>query len=142
MMIQRRSKTAGLRTKISAHSFRATGITTYLKNGGKLEVAQAMAGHESARTTGLGSKEWLQYKNSNGDNFEAKIHCNTLSHNDSGPVIRAWAETKHNGRTEGDRKGILITDGSAPGWTVEFMQHTGNDKPVTFTLPHSILQGY
>ncbi len=52
-MIQRRSKAAGLRTKISAHSLRATGITTYLKNGGKLEIAQAMAGHESARTTGL-----------------------------------------------------------------------------------------
>ena len=35
MMIQRRAKAAGLRTKISAHSFRATGITTYLQNGGK-----------------------------------------------------------------------------------------------------------
>jgi len=34
MMIQRRAKAAGLRTKISAHSFRATGITTYLQNGG------------------------------------------------------------------------------------------------------------
>lgn len=53
MMIQRRAKAAKLRTKISAHSFRATGITTHLKNGGKLEVAQAMASHESARTTGL-----------------------------------------------------------------------------------------
>jgi integrase/recombinase XerD len=53
MMIQRRARTAGLRTKISAHSFRATGITTYLQNGGKLEIAQHMAGHESARTTGL-----------------------------------------------------------------------------------------
>ena len=30
-----------------------TGITTYLQNGGKLEIAQQMAGHESARTTGL-----------------------------------------------------------------------------------------
>jgi integrase len=29
------------------------GITTYLQNGGKLEIAQQMAGHESARTTGL-----------------------------------------------------------------------------------------
>jgi hypothetical protein len=28
-------------------------ITTYLQNGGKLEIAQQMAGHESARTTGL-----------------------------------------------------------------------------------------
>ena len=33
--------------------FRATGITTYLQNGGKVEVAQQIAGHESARTTGL-----------------------------------------------------------------------------------------
>ena len=53
MMIQRRARTAGLRTKVSAHSFRATGITTYLQNGGKLEIAQQMAGHESARATGL-----------------------------------------------------------------------------------------
>ena len=36
-----------------ASTFRATGITGYLRNGGKLEVAQAMANHESARTTGL-----------------------------------------------------------------------------------------
>jgi integrase/recombinase XerD len=53
MMVQKRAKAAGLRTKISAHSFRATGITIYLQNGGKLEIAQQMAGHESARTTGL-----------------------------------------------------------------------------------------
>jgi integrase/recombinase XerD len=53
MMIQRRATAAGIATKISCHSFRATGITTYLQNGGKLEVAQQMAGHESARTTGL-----------------------------------------------------------------------------------------
>ena len=52
-MIQRRAEAAGIKTRISCHSFRATGITTYLQNGGKLEVAQAMAGHESARTTGL-----------------------------------------------------------------------------------------
>ena len=53
LMIQKRAKAAGIQTKISAHSFRATGITTYLQNGGKLEIAQHMAGHESARTTGL-----------------------------------------------------------------------------------------
>ncbi len=52
-MIRRRALSAGIATKISCHSFRATGITTYLQNGGKLEVAQQMAGHESARTTGL-----------------------------------------------------------------------------------------
>lgn len=52
-MIGRRAAGAGIGTKISCHTFRATGITEYLRNGGKLEVAQQMANHESARTTGL-----------------------------------------------------------------------------------------
>lgn len=52
-MIGRRAKDAEVYTKIGCHSFRATGITEYLRNGGKLEVAQQMANHESARTTGL-----------------------------------------------------------------------------------------
>jgi len=52
-MIKRRAVAADIATRISCHSFRATGITTYLQNGGKLEVAQQMAGHESARTTDL-----------------------------------------------------------------------------------------
>jgi len=52
-MIGRRALAAGIQTRIGCHSFRATGITEYLKNGGKLEVAQQMANHESARTTGL-----------------------------------------------------------------------------------------
>jgi integrase len=52
-MIGRRAKDAGVRTKLCCHSFRATGITEYLRNGGKLEIAQQMANQESARTTGL-----------------------------------------------------------------------------------------
>lgn len=52
-MVRRRAAAAGIRTKITNHSFRATGITTYLKNGGRLEIAQHMAGHESPRTTSL-----------------------------------------------------------------------------------------
>ena len=52
-MIRRRCRQAGIATKIGCHSFRATGITNYLQNGGRLEVAQQMAGHESSRTTGL-----------------------------------------------------------------------------------------
>jgi site-specific recombinase XerD len=52
-MIRRRARAAGIGTKIGNHSFRATGITEYLKNGGKLEIAQQMANHESSRTTGL-----------------------------------------------------------------------------------------
>ena len=52
-MIRRRAKDAGIETQIGCHTFRATGITTYLQNGGTLEKAQYMANHESSRTTGL-----------------------------------------------------------------------------------------
>ena len=52
-MIRRRADDARIETKIGCHTFRATGITEYLRNGGKLEIAQQMANHESARTTGL-----------------------------------------------------------------------------------------
>jgi integrase len=40
-------------TKIGNHTFRATGITAYLKNGGTLERAAIMANHASTRTTQL-----------------------------------------------------------------------------------------
>ena len=52
-MVRRRAASAGIKTQIGCHTFRATGITEYLRNGGKLEIAQQMANHESARTTGL-----------------------------------------------------------------------------------------
>lgn len=52
-MICRRAAAAGMETRINCHTFRATGITEYLCNGGKLEIAQQMANHESTRTTGL-----------------------------------------------------------------------------------------
>lgn len=52
-MIRRRAAAAGIATLVGNHSFRATGITELLRNGGKLEDAQWMANHESARTTGL-----------------------------------------------------------------------------------------
>jgi integrase len=52
-MIRRRSGAAGIATKIGNHTFRATGITAYLKNGGTLENAAAMANHASTRTTQL-----------------------------------------------------------------------------------------
>ena len=52
-MIQRRSAELGMRVKIGCHTFRATGITAYLEAGGTLENAQAMAAHESPRTTKL-----------------------------------------------------------------------------------------
>jgi len=52
-MIRRRAATAGIETLLGNHSFRATGITDYLKNGGTLEKAAAMANHASTRTTQL-----------------------------------------------------------------------------------------
>ncbi len=52
-MIRRRAAAAGIKTRIGNHTFRATGITAYLKNGGTLEQAAAMANHASTRTTQL-----------------------------------------------------------------------------------------
>jgi site-specific recombinase XerD len=52
-MVRRRANLAEIGTAISNHSFRATGITTYLKNGGTLETAATMANHSSTRTTQL-----------------------------------------------------------------------------------------
>ena len=52
-MIRRRTAAVGIMAPIGNHSFRATGITAYLANGGALEHAQEMAAHESPRTTKL-----------------------------------------------------------------------------------------
>ena len=52
-MIKRRARNVGLPDEITAHSFRGTGITEYLRNGGDLETAARIAGHESTRTTQL-----------------------------------------------------------------------------------------
>ena len=52
-MIRRRTDEAGFKNRIGCHAFRATGITAYLQAGGSLENAQAMAAHESPRTTKL-----------------------------------------------------------------------------------------
>ena len=42
-----------MRIKAGCHTFRATGITAYLEARGTLENGQAMAAHESPRTTKL-----------------------------------------------------------------------------------------
>jgi integrase/recombinase XerD len=53
LMIKRRARAAGLPETTCCHTFRATGITVYLLNGGTVEKAQQIAGHESPRTTKL-----------------------------------------------------------------------------------------
>jgi integrase len=52
-MLQRRARKAGITTAICNHTFRVTGITNYLENGGARETAQHMAGHADPRTTQL-----------------------------------------------------------------------------------------
>lgn len=52
-MIKRRARIARLPKHTCCHTFRATGITVYLENGGSLEHAQRIAAHNSVRTTKL-----------------------------------------------------------------------------------------
>ena len=52
-MVKRRARNASLPSSICCHTFRATGITSYLLGGGLLEHAQRIACHSSVRTTKL-----------------------------------------------------------------------------------------
>ena len=52
-MIQRRALKAGMDAAMCCHTFRATGITVFLENGGAIETAAQIAAHESPRTTKL-----------------------------------------------------------------------------------------
>jgi integrase/recombinase XerC len=52
-MLQRRARRAGIKTHICNHTFRATGITAFLRAGGLLERAAIIANHASTRTTQL-----------------------------------------------------------------------------------------
>jgi len=52
-MIKKRAARVGLPPTICCHTFRATGITAYLANGGTIEHAQAIAAHECLTTTKL-----------------------------------------------------------------------------------------
>ena len=52
-MIKRRAAAADLPPSTCCHTFRATGITAYLSNGGTLEHAQRIAAHASPKTTKL-----------------------------------------------------------------------------------------
>jgi integrase/recombinase XerD len=52
-MVKRRSKDAGLESRLSPHSFRVTTITDLLEQGVPLEDVQRLAGHADPRTTRL-----------------------------------------------------------------------------------------
>ena len=46
-MVRRRANATGITTQVCNHTFRGTGITAYLENGGTLEKARQMAAHAS-----------------------------------------------------------------------------------------------
>ena len=73
-MIKSRAVMAGLTITARYHMFRATGMTTYLENGGTVENAQQIAAHESPRTTKL-------YDRRSGaislDEIESIVLCST-----------------------------------------------------------------
>jgi site-specific recombinase XerD len=52
-MVKARCRAAGLSEEFCNHTFRGTGITVFLHNGGALEAAQDMANHSDPRTTKL-----------------------------------------------------------------------------------------
>jgi site-specific recombinase XerD len=53
-MVKQRAEDGGFDSdRVCCHTFQGTGITAYLENGGKLEVAQHLAGHADASTTKL-----------------------------------------------------------------------------------------
>ena len=52
-MVKRRAADAGITTAACNHTFRGTGITNYLENGGSRDTAQELAGHEDVHTTAL-----------------------------------------------------------------------------------------
>jgi integrase len=48
-MARRRAFDAGIETAIGCHTFRATRIADYLTNGGRIAIAQRMAGHSNGK---------------------------------------------------------------------------------------------
>ena len=81
-MIGRRAAVAGIATKIGNHTFRATGITAYLKNGGTLENAAAMANHASPapRSSMIGALIRSVLMRSNACEFDVRPISYTASH--------------------------------------------------------------
>jgi integrase/recombinase XerD len=51
--VKLRCNAIGLSDSFCNHTFRGTGITVFLNNGGSLEAAQDMANHSDPRTTKL-----------------------------------------------------------------------------------------
>ena len=110
-MIKRRARKAGLPAEICAHSFCGTGITEYLRNGGALEVAARIAGHESTRTTQLYTVPLARTVHPQGQGCPSRGHRTARGHLDRGRqgVLRhagVFAEFETNLRRERQAEGI------------------------------------
>ena len=79
-MIQKRAKAAGIKTKISNHTFRATGITAYLKNGGTLEMHNTLptTNHHGRRSSMTGDGMRFHSTRSSGSQSEYESGTNSI----------------------------------------------------------------
>jgi integrase/recombinase XerD len=50
-LVEKRARTSGILKRVCCHSFRATGVTQFMKSGGTIEIAQRIAGHTSPAPT-------------------------------------------------------------------------------------------
>ena len=75
--VQCRCQDAGIEGDYSCYSFRATGITSYLENGGDLEKAQYIAGHADSLTTKLYNQRARKphWKTSSGSAISLPAAC-------------------------------------------------------------------
>jgi site-specific recombinase XerD len=73
-MVKRRAEQLGIRTPIRCHSFRATGVTNYLENGGQLDHAQTMCGHSSAKTTKVYDRREQRIRRAEVERINLKVN--------------------------------------------------------------------
>ena len=110
-MIRRRALAAGIKTKVGNHTFRATGITAYLQNGGTLEIAADWPVRRALRL--------IQRPDSARDLLPvvALDHCDIVLALQVKPELRAIAEiaAEPDGRIGADRAAAIKDLGDAPG---------------------------
>jgi integrase len=82
-MIRRRAAAAGIDAEMCCHTFRATGLTNFLANGGTLENAQAMADHASPRTTQL-------YDRTGDEVTLGRAYCDLIARNTRTKGAHGW----------------------------------------------------
>ncbi len=92
-MIRRRAQAAGIKTKIGCHTFRATGITAYLENGGTLEHTQQVAAHESPRTTKLYDRTATRSASTRSIGLRFDAHTMTYAGSSTDRSLRFAART-------------------------------------------------